>query len=451
MKDWPEQPGQPDATPEPPELPMRPHASPEPPAEPVRPDASPEPPDVPPQPHAEWVRVGEPADGEGERRRGRRSGSGRGRGGRPARRPPRPRPLAILVLFAVLLVAVLAAIALLVHHHNAGPGFSGRVNAPLGGRRQRVTAWITSTTRSLDPVFASHALDEVDCDWYTIDATGTVSAGPQNLALVADARKHHVQVFATVTNRPSSRGSFTSSIPRSILASPAAQQHAMSALVTLATTKGFDGIDLDWELIPVADRDAFSRFAAGLATALHARHRLLSAAVFAKTSEPGRWDSQKVYDYHALGAAVDELKIMTYSYSGPWSSPGPQAPLAWTKAVIDFARTQMPPAKVYMGLPFYGYDWHKGSVTALQASEAEALVTQHHFKVDHNRASGEADLSYVDTAGVTHVLWYVDRHAVSAKLGLLESSFPNAGGIAIWQVYKEDPGFWPLIEQAMKR
>ncbi len=83
-------------------------------------------------------------------------------------------------------------------------------------------------------------------------------------------------------------------------------------------------------------------------------------AVFAKTSEPGRYDSQKVYDYRALGASVDELKIMTYSYSGPWSAPGPQAPLAWTRAVIDFARTQMPASKIYMGLPFYGFDWHAG-------------------------------------------------------------------------------------------
>ncbi len=431
------------------------------PEQPGQPDASQEPPAVPMRPNAEWVRVGEQtgeADEEGDERStgpasgGGRFGSGRGRGGRPAGRPPRPRPLVILVLAAVLLIAALALAGLLVHsRHGGSPSFSGHVNAPLGDRRQRVTAWITSTTRSLDPVFASQALDELDCDWYTIDATGTVSAGPQNLALVADARKHHVQVFATVTNRPSSRGSFTSSIPRAILASPASRQRAVDALVSLATSKGFDGIDLDWELIPVADRDGFSRFAAELATALHAHHRLLSAAVFAKTSEPGRWDSQKVYDYHALGAAVDEVKIMTYSYSGPWSSPGPQAPLAWTRAVIDFARTQMPPAKVYMGLPFYGYDWHKGSVTALQASEAAALVTAHHFKVDHNRASGEADLSYVDSAGVTHVLWYVDRHAVRAKIGLLESSFPDVGGIAIWQVYKEDPGFWPLIEQTMKR
>ena len=173
-------------------------------------------------------------------------------------------------------------------------------------------------------------------------------------------------------------------------------------------------------------------------------------AVFPKTSEPGRWDSQKSADYHALGQSVDELKVMTYSFSGPWSGPGPQAPLAWTRAVLGFAQSVVPPAKVYMGLPFYGFDWHKGSVTAVHAAEAAALVAQHHFKVDHNPASGEADLSYVDKAGVTHVLWFQDRSSIAAKLRLLATSFPKLGGIAIWELRDEDPGFWPIIEEALK-
>jgi spore germination protein len=363
----------------------------------------------------------------------------------------RPRPLLILVLVAALLVFAIAAIAIATHHRSGAESFSGQVSAPGGGRHQRVTAWLTSTSRSLDTALAAHALDEVDCDWYTIGAGGAVSAGPENLALVANARAHGVQAFATVTNRPDSGGSFTSSIPRAILSSPARQKRAIDALVALAVAKGYDGIDIDWELVPVAERDAFSQFMAALATALHARHRLLSVAVFAKTFEPGKWDSQKVYDYHALGAAVDELKIMTYSFSGPWSSPGPQAPLGWTRAVIDFARTVVPARKIYMGLPFYGYDWHAGGTTAVQAADAVALIAAHHFKVAHDAASGEADLSYTDTQGVKHVLWFIDRRALTTKLDLLESHFPGVGGVAIWQMYREDPRFWTVLEHTMSR
>ena len=141
----------------------------------------------------------------------------RRRGATLSRRARRPRPLLVLVLVAALLVVVIAAVAVATHHTTGTGSFSGQVNAPGGGRHQRVTAWLTSTSRSLDTALAAHALDEVDCDWYTIGAGGAVSAGPENLALVADARAHGVQAFATVTNRPGSGGSFTSSIPRAIL------------------------------------------------------------------------------------------------------------------------------------------------------------------------------------------------------------------------------------------
>ncbi len=370
----------------------------------------------------------------------------------PAREPPtRNRPLRILVLVAALILIALAAAALITRHQSGGPPFTGKLNAPQGGRHQRVTAWLTSTTRSLDSALAARALDEIDCDWYTIGAQGTVSAGPENLALVATARAHGVQAFATVTNRPGSKGAFTSSIVRSILSSPVTQKRAIDSLVALAVGKDYDGIDIDWELIPASERDAFSRFMAALATALHAHDRLLSVAVFAKTSEPGRWDSQKATDYRALGAVVDELKIMTYSYSGPWSSPGPQAPLAWTKAVIDFARTVVPARKIYMGLPFFGYDWHAGGATAVQATDAAALIAAHHFRVAHDPASGEADLSYTDASGVKHVLFFIDRQALATKLNLLESAFANIGGVAIWQVYGEEPDFWTTIAQTMSR
>lgn len=372
-------------------------------------------------------------------------------GGRPPARGAHRRPLLVLVLVAAVIVLGLAALALATRHHADAPSFNGRLNTPSAGRHQRVAAWLTSTTRTLGPALAAHALDEVDCDWYTIGANGAVSAGPQNLALVAAARAQGVQAFATVTNRPSSRGLFTSSIPRAILKSDQSQKRAVDSLVQLAVTKGYDGIDIDWELIPAGERDAFSRFMSTLATALHAHDRLLSVAVFAKTSEPGRYDSQKATDYRALGKVVDELKIMTYSFSGPWSSAGPQAPLGWTRSVIEFAKTIVPARKIYMGLPFYGYDWHAGGATAVQATDAAALITAHHFRVAHDAASGEADLSYTDTSGVKHVLYFVDAKALTTKLDLMESAFPDIGGIAIWQLYHEQPAFWTIIAQTLKR
>ena len=365
--------------------------------------------------------------------------------------PPSRRPLLILALAAALIIVVVGVIALATRHGASGPPFTGRLNPPGGGRHQRVTAWLTSTSPSLDAALKARALDEIDCDWYTIGGDSAVGAGHENLGLVARARSHGLQAFATVTNRPDSRGSFSGAIAGDILSSPTTELHAVQSLVQLAVGKGYDGIDIDWELVPAAQRDAFSRFMGELATALHAQHRLLSVAVFPKTSEPGRWDSQKVFDYKALGAVVDELKIMTYSYSGPWSAPGPQAPLAWTHEVLSFASTLVPARKIYMGLPFYGFDWHGGTATALRAADVAALLAAHHLKVAHDVASGRGRPSYTDSQGHTHVLWFQDRQSIAAKVSLLRTELPHVGGLAIWQLGGEDPSFWSVIEQTLTK
>ncbi len=134
-----------------------------------------------------------------------------------------------------------------------GPAFTGHVNAPQGGRHQRVTAWLTSTTRSLDTAFAAHALDEVDCDWYTIDARGTVSAGPENLALVADGtRPRRAGLRHGHEPARAARARSRARSPRHPVVAGCAAAAPSMQLVALAVDKGYDGIDIDWELVPAS-------------------------------------------------------------------------------------------------------------------------------------------------------------------------------------------------------
>jgi spore germination protein YaaH len=204
------------------------------------------------------------------------------------------------------------------------------------------------------------AIDEVDFVWYLSQADGTVATEHEDLELVRETRRRGVQAFATVVNREPG-GDFDGDIA-GILETKGRTDH-IETLVDLVVDKGFDGLDLDWELVR-QDRDRFSEFVEELAGALHDENRLLSIAVFPKESEPGRWDTQKAADYERLGAAVDEFKVMTYSYSGGWSDPGPQMPLAWAHKVLAFAESVVSAEKVLMGIPFFGFDWHGDATTA---------------------------------------------------------------------------------------
>ena len=197
------------------------------------------------------------------------------------------------------------------------------------------------------------------------------------------------------------------------------------------------------------DRDRFSQFVEELAAALHDKDRLLSIAVFPKDAEPGKWHTQKAADYARLGAAVDEFKVMTYSYSGGWSDPGPQTPLAWARKVLTFAASQVPPEKVLMGVPFYGFDWHGESTTAVFWEDADATLSETDAAVARHDASGEATFTYTDADEVLHTVWFQDRKAWRPRRATSGASCDLAG-IAIWQMHREDPRFWTTIRKELR-
>jgi len=365
----------------------------------------------------------------------------------------RRRRRAALAAFA----AALAAIALFFVLDREGtklerPGKPplGYLREPLGERTYRVTAWSLGDGDSLVSATGAEAVDEVDFDWYQSQEDGSVASRHENLDLVAAARNSGLNIFATVTNQPAGKLGFSRDIAAAIMASPESRRRHIENLVALAREKGFDGIDLDWEALKAEDRQPFATFVEELAAALHAEGRFLSIAVFPKTQKRGRWDTQRAMDYERLGAAVDEFKVMTYNFSGPWSDPGPQAPLAWADEVLSFAESQVPAGKIYLGIPFYGYDWHAGKATAVRSAGASEAAARYGVKVGRDAASGEATLRYTDGEGVAHVVYYQDERAIAAKLDQMHRKHPRIAGIAIWVMGQEDPAFWDLIARRLR-
>ncbi len=326
----------------------------------------------------------------------------------------------------------------------------GYLREPLGGRQYKVTAWTLGDAASLKAAAAAHATDEVDFDWYHTQADGSVTAQDEDPDLVGAARGYDLNLFATVTNSTSSGKAFSRDVAAAVLASPDRRRRFVADLVTLVRDMGYDGVDLDWEDLKPAERDRFSTLVDQLATALHAEGRFLSIAVIPKSSEPGEWDNQKYADWKRIGKAVDEFKIMTYSFSGPWGDPGPQAPLDWVDKVLTFAEKKVPPSKVFMGLPFYGFDWHGGSVATASAHRAAALAAQYGATVGRDAASGEATMTFTDANGETHTVYFQDEKAVAAKLTALRTGHPNIAGISTWVMGQEASGFWPLITRKLR-
>ena len=142
-----------------------------------------------------------------------------------------------------------------------------------------------------------------------------------------------------------------------MLHSPELMAAHVTAIVALVQRNQYAGIDLDYENLHAADRQAFSTFVTRLAHALHAKGKVLSVAVFAKTTNAGTDPRNVAQDYAAIGRAADQVRLMAYDYHWESSAPGPVAPISWVRAVLRYAKTQIPASKIILGVPLYGYDW----------------------------------------------------------------------------------------------
>jgi spore germination protein YaaH len=285
-------------------------------------------------------------------------------------------------------------------------------------------------------------LDEVNFFWYTLGADGGIQGGVMASQAVQVARDAGLRVVPSIVN-----GGFDAQRVSLVVNDPARRQQHIQDILALVRDNDYDGIDIDYESLNPADRDAFSLFIEELAAALHAEGKLLSIAVHAKTGDAGAWGGAAAQDWARLGAAVDSFKIMTYDFHNGASEAGPIAPLDWVDAVLSYAATVVPPEKTWMGVPVYGYNWTGSRAQSLNWRQALQLAGQQGVQPQRDLASGELTFSYDDGR---HTVYFNDGETLAGRLALLREKHPKVAGIAIWPLGGEDPANWTAIRDALQ-
>jgi chitinase len=131
----------------------------------------------------------------------------------------------------------------------------------------------------------------------------------------------------------------------------------------------FDGIDIDWEYPKEIDKFNFIAL-------LGEFRRQLNAAGSDLLLTVAMGDNRATYQHLDMGAValyVDQVGVMNYDYSGPWSrvtglvaplysSPGdPQKAGDVDGTIRGYEQAGVPESKILLGLPFYAYSWNQVS------------------------------------------------------------------------------------------
>lgn len=274
--------------------------------------------------------------------------------------------------------------------------------------------------------------------WYEVSADGDVITFPngEDSSVIQFARSQGIEFIPLIANN------FNGQIVSAVLNNPTIRRRHITNIVNKVNQMNYDGIEIDYENLLVADRELFVLFLRELKAALPASKKLI-AAIAAKTNAAGRGASA-AHDYPGIGAAVDIVRIMAYDYS--WETPGPIAPADWVRQVLDYAVSEIPRNKLELGLPTYGYDW--GS-TRLSVSYEDAInrAQQYQVQIIQDVQNGP-HYHYTDANGIAHEVWFTNARNISTLVDFVKQY--NIRGVSIWHPGDDDPEIYTVIRTKLR-
>ncbi len=243
-------------------------------------------------------------------------------------------------------------------------------------------------------------------------------------------------------------GMFSNYLINRIVNDMTAQERLIRELEETVIEKGFQGVDIDFEYILAEDRAAFADFVRNVRIAMNEIGCFVSVALAPKTSDDQQGVIYVGKDYALLGEAADKVLLMTYEWGYTYGPPMAVAPLNKVREVVEYAVTRIPPYKISLGIPNYGYDWtlpyRRGESVATTVGNVEAvrIAIANGAEIQFDPVAMSPYFRY-EKDGLEHEVWFEDVRSMEAKFDLVQEF--DLRGMGYWQIMKLFRANWLLL------
>lgn len=282
---------------------------------------------------------------------------------------------------------------------------------------------------------------------YQVNADGSLDA-INDTAILNTAKKYDTAPLMVITNF--NNGNFDTDLVDGILKNEAVQRTLINNVISTMRSKGYYGLNIDFERISPENRQLYNSFLRRVVASLRPQNFPVSTALAPKPSDyqTGAWHG--AHDYKAHGEIVDFVIIMTYEWGWSGGPPYAVAPINLVEEVIKYAVSVIPPKKIMMGMPLYGYDWKlpyvEGGQWAKRVSPQEAinLAARYGGTILYDYRVQAPFFNYYDSNRVKHIVWFEDARSVQAKL-VLASDY-GLRGVSYWVLGSSFPQNWVVLD-----
>ena len=292
-------------------------------------------------------------------------------------------------------------------------------------------------------------LNVISPTWYELsDANGSFTGKPSD-DYISWTKEKGLTLWPLISN------AFDIDLTHAFLHNAVARERFIQSLVLEAKTKGYSGINIDFENVYLADRDALTHFISELSIYMNQENLVLSMDV---TVMGGSDNWSKCYDHEKLGKIVDFLVIMTYDEF--WaSSPvsGPVASYDWMLKHMTELTEVVSSDKLVLGIPLYTRVWreypredianqYRTKSSAIGMASQNALIEKYELKPIWD----ETDRLYYATffeEDAQVKMWIENAETISAKLDIVNNL--NLKGAATWRRGFETEDIWPIFDKIL--
>lgn len=273
---------------------------------------------------------------------------------------------------------------------------------------------------------------------------------PEDEPLLALAREFETRSVLVLTPF-SEAGTFNNRLVSLASNDMAVQNRLIENLLDTVQLKGYAGVDVDFEFILAEDRIPYAEFVRRLRIRMNEIGVTVSVALAPKTSADQPGLLYEGIDYRLLGEAANTVLLMTYEWGYTYGPPMAVAPIPSVRQVLDYAVTEIPPERIFMGIPNYGYDWPLPFVRGTTAArgignhEAVQIAALHNVSIQYDEESQAPFFEYT-SGGISHIVWFEDVRSIQEKFQLVaEYGFR---GIGYWQLMRPFRQNWMLLNSS---
>jgi spore germination protein len=256
-----------------------------------------------------------------------------------------------------------------------------------------------------------------------------------------------------------------------LVSSPQAHQKTLESIDALLLAYPVHGINIDIEYtgeVTPQLRDNLTQFVTTIRHHLNQKYSGVQLSIDVYVSAASQ---SYIWDVEKLGQQVDYMVVMAYDFHRRSSSQaGPVAPLFggkdyWDSDINLYLRDfvkKVPPEKILLGVPFYGYEWQTTNEDAQAMTfpdtgstadfkrvqtlllQKDALQVKEHW----NETALSPYLTYKENE-LTYVVYFENSRSLSYKLDYVNQL--NLGGIAIWALgYEGDSReLWDVVNRKL--